>query len=94
MNRLKQLFLRRRLYNDLSDEIREHLEEKIEELVAHGIPRKKPPPRPAASLAMSRSLNATAAKPGAGLPSRAFSRTFASPLEYCARVLASLALSS
>jgi hypothetical protein len=41
MNWLKQLFLRHRLYNDLSDEIREHLEEKIEELVAHGIPRKE-----------------------------------------------------
>jgi len=41
MNWLKQLFLRRRLYNDLSDEIREHLEEKIEELVANGIPRRE-----------------------------------------------------
>jgi putative ABC transport system permease protein len=41
MNLLKQLFSRRRLYNDLSDEIREHLEEKIEELVATGMPRKE-----------------------------------------------------
>jgi hypothetical protein len=41
VNWLKQLFSRRRLYNDLSDEIREHLEEKIEELVASGIPRKE-----------------------------------------------------
>jgi hypothetical protein len=41
MNWLKQLFSRRRLYNDLSDEIREHLEEKIEELVVNGIPRRE-----------------------------------------------------
>jgi macrolide transport system ATP-binding/permease protein len=40
MNWLKQLFLRRGLYNQLSDEIREHLEEKIEELVADGMSRK------------------------------------------------------
>jgi putative ABC transport system permease protein len=41
MNLLMQLFSRRRLYNDLSDEIRQHLEEKIEELVATGMPRKE-----------------------------------------------------
>jgi putative ABC transport system permease protein len=41
MNWLKQIFSRRRLYNDLSDEIREHLEEKIEELVASGMPKKE-----------------------------------------------------
>src|SRR6202011_1854088 len=38
---LKQLFSRRRLYSDLSEEIREHLEEKIEELIAGGMPRKE-----------------------------------------------------
>src|SRR5438445_9828006 len=38
---LKQLFSRRRLYNDLSEEINEHLEEKIEELVATGMSRKE-----------------------------------------------------
>jgi len=41
MNWFKQLFARRRLYNDLSEEIRAHLEEKIEELVASGMPRKE-----------------------------------------------------
>src|SRR5580704_13507115 len=41
MNWLKQLFSRRRLYNDLSDEIREHLEEKIEELMASRMSRKE-----------------------------------------------------
>src|ERR1700693_6022338 len=41
MNWVKQLFSRRRLYNDLSEEIREHLEEKIEELVAGGMSRKE-----------------------------------------------------
>jgi hypothetical protein len=41
MNWLKQLFSRRRLYNDLSDEMRAHLEEKVEELVAGGMPRKE-----------------------------------------------------
>jgi predicted permease len=41
MNWFKQLFSRRRLYNDLSEEIREHLEEKIEDLVAAGMPRKE-----------------------------------------------------
>jgi len=39
MNWLKQLFSRRRLYNDLSAEMQQHLEEKIEELVATGMPR-------------------------------------------------------
>src|SRR5260370_9742229 len=38
---LKQLFSRRRIYGDLSEEIREHLEEKIEELVAGGMSRKE-----------------------------------------------------
>jgi predicted permease len=41
MSWLKQLFSRRKLYNDLSEEIQEHLEEKIEELVAGGMSRKK-----------------------------------------------------
>jgi len=41
MNWFKQLFSRRRLYNDLSEEIQAHLEEKIEELVAGGMPRKE-----------------------------------------------------
>src|SRR5258707_1740078 len=38
---LKQLFSRRRLYGDLSEEIQEHLEEKVEELVAGGMSRKE-----------------------------------------------------
>src|SRR5260370_19840534 len=38
---LKQLFSRRRLYGDLSEEIQEHLKEKIEELVAGGMSRKE-----------------------------------------------------
>jgi predicted permease len=41
MNWFKQLFSRRRLYDDLSEEIHEHLEEKIEELVASDMPRKE-----------------------------------------------------
>jgi macrolide transport system ATP-binding/permease protein len=41
MNWLKQIFSRRRLYNDLSDEMRQHLEEKIDELVASGISKKE-----------------------------------------------------
>ena len=40
MNWFKQLLSRRRLYDDLSEEIQAHLEEKIEELVASGMPRK------------------------------------------------------
>jgi predicted permease len=40
MNWLKQLFSRRRLYGDLSDEMQQHLDEKIEELVATGMSRK------------------------------------------------------
>ena len=39
MNWIKQLFSRRRLYRDLSEEIREHLEERIDELVAGGVSR-------------------------------------------------------
>jgi putative ABC transport system permease protein len=41
MNWLQQLFSRRRLNNDLSDEMRQHLEEKIEDLVATGMSRKE-----------------------------------------------------
>ena len=37
MNWLKQLVSRRRLYGDLSEEIREHLEEKVEALVRNGM---------------------------------------------------------
>jgi predicted permease len=39
MNWFKQLFSRRRIYNDFSGEIREHIEEKPEELVAEGMLR-------------------------------------------------------
>ncbi|HXT75476.1 MAG TPA: permease prefix domain 1-containing protein, partial [Candidatus Eisenbacteria bacterium] len=39
MSWLKRLFLRRRRYAELSDEIREHLEEKVEDLVASGLSR-------------------------------------------------------
>lgn len=39
MSWVKQLFSRHRLFDDLSEEIRQHLEEKIEELVAEGISR-------------------------------------------------------
>src|SRR6266481_3152915 len=39
MNWIKQLFSRRRLYDDLSAEMQEHLKEKIEELVAAGMSR-------------------------------------------------------
>jgi putative ABC transport system permease protein len=38
---LNRLLSRRRLYRDLSEEIREHLEEKIEQLVAEGVSRKE-----------------------------------------------------
>src|SRR5260221_12060823 len=41
MKWLKQLFSRRRIYRDLSEEIQQHIEEKIEELVAGGMPRKE-----------------------------------------------------
>jgi len=41
MKWIKRLFSRRRLYGDLSEEIREHLEEKVEELVAGGMSREE-----------------------------------------------------
>src|SRR5882762_356287 len=41
MNWLRQLFSLRRLYGEISEEIREHIEEKIEELVASGMSRKE-----------------------------------------------------
>ena len=41
MNWLKQLLVRRRIYGDLSEEIKEHLHEKTEELVAGGMPREE-----------------------------------------------------
>jgi hypothetical protein len=41
MSWLKQLFFRRHLYKDLSEEIREHLEEKIGELVASGMSKRE-----------------------------------------------------
>ncbi len=40
MNWMKQLFSRRQMYGELSEEIQEHLEEKVEELVAGGMARK------------------------------------------------------
>ena len=39
MNWMKQLVSRRGLYDDLSEEMRQHIEEKVEELVADGMPR-------------------------------------------------------
>jgi putative ABC transport system permease protein len=41
MKRVKRLFSRRRMFEELSDEIRTHLEEKIEELVEGGMSRKE-----------------------------------------------------
>jgi predicted permease len=41
MNRIKQLFTRRRLYDDLSEEIRQHLEEKIDTLIQKGMSREE-----------------------------------------------------
>ena len=41
MNWLKQLFSRRRLYRELSEEIQAHLDEKVEEFVADGMPREE-----------------------------------------------------
>jgi predicted permease len=41
MSWLKQLFSRRRLYSELSEEIQAHLDEKIEELVAGGMSREE-----------------------------------------------------
>ena len=41
MNRLTQLFSRRRLYRDLSQEIQAHLDEKVEELAAAGMSREE-----------------------------------------------------
>jgi len=52
MKWLKQLFSRRRIYRDLSEEIREHIEEKTEELVAGGMPKKRLPRLHAENLGM------------------------------------------
>ncbi len=41
MNFITQLFQRRRLEQDLSDEIRQHLEERVEDLVEGGMPREE-----------------------------------------------------
>lgn len=41
MNWLRQLFSRRRVYAELSEEIQAHLDEKVEELVADGISRQE-----------------------------------------------------
>jgi len=41
MNWLRQLMSRRRMYDELSEEIREHLEEKTEELIARGLSREE-----------------------------------------------------
>jgi len=39
MDWLRQLFTRRRIYDDLADEIRDHLDEKVEALMAEGMGR-------------------------------------------------------
>src|ERR1700756_5105715 len=41
MTWVRRLFSRRRIFGDLSEEIREHLEEKVDELVADGMSRKE-----------------------------------------------------
>jgi predicted permease len=41
MSWFRRLFLRRRLYGEISEEIREHIEEKIEELVTRGMSRRE-----------------------------------------------------
>jgi predicted permease len=41
MNWIRQIFTRRRLYADLSEEIRQHIEEKTDELVQQGLPREE-----------------------------------------------------
>src|SRR5712671_847873 len=41
MSWLRPLFSRRRMYGELSEEIREHLDEKIEELIAGGMSREE-----------------------------------------------------
>ena len=41
MNWLRRLFLRRRTYHELSEEIQAHLDEKVEELVAEGMSREE-----------------------------------------------------
>jgi predicted permease len=41
MSWLRQLFSRRRLHRELSEEIQAHLDEKVEELVADGMPREE-----------------------------------------------------
>ena len=40
MNWLRQLFTRRQIYNDLSEEIQQHLAEKVEALIADGMSRR------------------------------------------------------
>jgi putative ABC transport system permease protein len=39
MNWITQIFSRRRIYSDISEELRQHLEEKTEDLVRAGMPR-------------------------------------------------------
>jgi hypothetical protein len=41
MSWLRQLFSRRRMYRELSEEIQAHVDEKVEELVAGGMPREE-----------------------------------------------------
>jgi predicted permease len=41
MNWLRQIFLRRRIFDDLSEEIKQHLEEKTEALMAEGMSRRE-----------------------------------------------------
>jgi len=42
MNWIQHLFKRRRVYDDLSQEIEQHLREKVDELVAGGMSRQEP----------------------------------------------------
>jgi len=41
LNRICSGLFRRRLYNDLAEEMREHLEEKTEQFIREGLPRKE-----------------------------------------------------
>jgi hypothetical protein len=67
MNWFKQLFSRRRRYDELSETIREHLDEKIADLTDRGMTREQAERAARRELAMSLGSKSAAGKCGSGL---------------------------
>jgi len=66
MDWIPNFFRRRKLYDDLSEEMRLHIEERAEQLMGEGMSRKEAERQARMALAIEPSWKSTAAKCGSG----------------------------